>query len=245
LSFNILLNPIFKDFIMNKYVLYRIKGISHNQRSEHGKITFDLFSVKLSGYNKHFGNKYMPIDIYDYFATHFLLYKEEYENKELIPIACVRSIRYEDCFKNDIEFLPITRVKNSNKRLLSTIQNEIKKDKRISYDSGLTIVSDLLVFKEIYQVLNYMMGIMLNYHIENKDKMFLITAVEKTKTDKLFKKIGFSELIDNASYNLHGWSNEGKFFIFNYTNGNQESKKIILDSKKIWDEHLNIKKDRI
>jgi len=230
--------------MMDKYILYSIKGISHNQKSEHGKITFDLFSVKLSGYNKHFGNKYMPIDIYDYYATHFLLYKKD-KNNQLLPIACVRSIRYEDCVENDIEFLPITRVKNSNLQLLSCIQNKIKQDTRLSYDSGLTIVSDLLTLKETYQVLNYMMGIVLNYHIENKDKMFLITAVEKTKTDKLFKKIGFSELIDNASYNFHGWSNEGSFFIFKYTDGNLNSKKIILNSKEIWNKHLNIKKDNI
>lgn len=192
---------------MLDYKLHILKGSNHDKHTLHGQIFMDMLALRIAGYYRYYGNQLMPIDLYDHFCTHFVLTKRV--GKEYCPIACLRSINSIDCFENDVRFLPIARTKTSNPRVASKINELLEDDySSIDYDSGLTISPLITTSRENYSILKYMIGICLTYHLETNGMPFLISSIKKTKTDRLFEKVGFDSICEDSNYRLPGLESE-------------------------------------
>ena len=192
---------------MSKYKLYILKGSNHDRSTLHGQIFMDMLALRIAGYYRYYGNQLMPIDLYDHFSTHFVLCKlidDDYQ-----PIACLRSISNVNCRENNVGFLPILRTKTSNPNLSKDVSDLVhNKHLNMAYDSGLTISPEITSVRENYAILKHMIGACLIHHLETDTMPFLISSIKKTKTDRLFNKIGFQPFSDHSEYRLKGLESE-------------------------------------
>lgn len=197
-----------------------MRGSNHDRNTLHGQIFMDMLALRMAGYYRYYGNQLMPIDLYDHFSTHFVLCK--LIDREYLPIACLRSISSTACGENGAEFLPVTRTRTSNPELSSHVNDLLKKaNLNIDYDSGLTVSPKITSTRENYEILKQMIGSCLLYHYEHQRMPFLISSIKKTKTDRLFQKVGFQPICPNNDYHLKGLESEDfSLLIFNSENLN-------------------------
>lgn len=219
-----------------KYQLYILDGLNCNRLTAHGRLFMDLLAVRISGYHKFYGNKLMPIDMYDHFSKHIVLCKKGGDDENLI-FACVRSISHSSCIKNKLEFLPTTRVSNHSQSLAKKIEELIVCDANLSYDTGLTINPMIEASSESYLMLRLIIGITLNYHRYCNEKMFLVSGIKKTKTDRLFSKIGFIPVCEDANYILKGMEDDD-FVLMKYFRDNKYSLDLIKDTMSLWENRI-------
>lgn len=224
--------------LSEQYQLFLLDGLNCNKNTSHGKIFMDMLAMRISGYHRFYGNKLMPIDLYDHFGTHLVLCKKGSAGENML-VSCVRSIDYSGCETNGVDFLPIARVTTYNPGLVEEIKILINKNKGLSYDSGLTINPLIVSSTETYQILKYMIGAALNYHRYRKSKAFLVSAITKTKTDRLFLKVGFKPICSNANYKLKGMENDD-FVMMRYTEDNIFSRGLIKEAKYLWENRLEM-----
>jgi len=218
---------------MKDYKFFILKGLNYNKQILHGQLFMDMLALRISGYLPYYGNKLMPIDLYDHFSDHLVLCKDV--NNEYIPVSCLRTIPYSMCTKNGVEFLPITRVASSNPKIKLTIKELLLRTKsNLNYDSGLTISPKITSKMENYSILKYMIGLCLIYHRVNKNMPFIISSIRKTRTDKLFQKVGFIPLCDNSDYSLRGLETEG-FSMLRYDYEKTKYDKWTKDSFFLWE----------
>lgn len=223
---------------MDRYKLYVLDGLNHDRNTLHGRLFMDMLSLRIAGYYKYYGSKLMPIDLYDYFSRHFILSKET--DGKYVPVSCLRSISASQCRDNEVEFLPIIRTKTSNKKVAEIITDLTCQERQdINYDSGLTISPLLTSQKEIYKLLKYIIGACLIYHNEVEIKPFLISSIEKTKTDRLFKKIGFKPLCKKSEYKLYGLESE-KFKMLKYNYQELNYQKWAEASFTLWNKRTEL-----
>ena len=199
---------------MSSYKFYVLKGLNYNRKTLHGRLFMDMLALRISGYYKHYGNKLMPVDLYDHFSDHLVLCKKI--DEEYVPVSCLRTISYLKCSQNKVDFLPITRTHSSNSNISTEIEKLLLLTKNnLNYDSGLTISPRITSKIEAYGVLKNMIGLCLTYHEQNNNFPFLISSIKKTKTDKLFEKVGFVPICENSNYSLKGLESEG-FMMLKY-----------------------------
>ncbi len=223
---------------MEEYKFFILKGLNSNKQILHGQLFMDMLALRISGYLPYYGNKLMPIDLYDHFSDHLVLCKKV--NNEFVPVACLRTIPYTKCTTNDVEFLPISRASASNQKVTLAIKELLLLTKlNLNYGSGLTISPEINSKIENYIILKHMIGLCLIYHKENKTMPFIISSIRKTKTDKLFQKVGFNPLCEDNNYSLKGLESEG-FSMLRY-----DYSKVMFDrwtkkSRSLWEEKSEI-----
>lgn len=220
-----------------QYKLYVLDGLNCNKSTIHGKLFLDMLSVRISGYHKYYGNRLMPIDLYDHFSSHLILCKKK--DRAYIPVSCVRSIAYSSCLENGIEFLPVSRVSVYSPHLVNSIKELTDQHKNITYDSGLTINPLIVSPSESYEIIKYMIGATLNYHKERNTNVFIVSAIKKTKTDRLFKKVGFHPISQDSSYKLKGLEKDD-FMLMKYTGDNIYSSNLKKETRSIWNNRIEI-----
>lgn len=223
---------------MSKYKFYVLKGLNYNRKTLHGRLFMDMLALRISGYYKYYGNRLMPVDLYDHFSDHLVLCKKM--DKEYVPVSCLRTISYLRCAENKVDFLPITRTSPSN----SSIPVEIKKlllltKYNLNYDSGLTISPRITSKIETYSILKNMIGLCLIYHEQNKNIPFLISSIKKTKTDKLFEKVGFVPICENSNYSLKGLESEG-FMMLKYKYEKNNYQNWTNNASSLWDNKVEL-----
>lgn len=217
---------------MLSYKLHVFHGSNHDRHTLHGQIFMDMLALRIAGYYPYYGNQLMPIDLYDHFCKHFVICKQK--DSEYQPIACLRSINSTDCFENKVEFLPIIRTKTSNPQVASIISELLETgDSSVTYDSGLTISPLVESPREKYSILKYMIGVCLTYHHETGSMPFLISSIKKTKTDRLFEKVGFTSFCKNSSYRLSGLESED-FNMLKFDKDESEYSSWMRQSAELW-----------
>jgi len=223
---------------MKKYKFFILKGLNYNKQILHGQLSMDMLALRITGYLPYYGNKLMPIDLYDYFSDHLVLCEQV--NDEYIPVSCLRTIPYSNCIKNDVEFLPISRVAASNHKVKLAIKELLLRTKsNLNYDSGLTISPKITSKVENYYILKHMIGLCLTYHKKTKNMPFIISSIRKTKTDKLFKKVGFTPLCKKNDYSLKGLESEG-FSMLKYEFEQDKYIQWSENSKSLWEDKIEI-----
>lgn len=218
---------------MLAYKLHVLNGSNHDKHTLHGQIFMDMLALRIAGYYRFYGNQLMPIDLYDHFCTHFVISKRV--GIEYRPIACLRSINSADCFDNNVEFLPIGRTKTNNPKVASKINDLLESShSEIAYDSGLTISPSITSSRENYTILKYMIGACLTYHLETDSMPFLISSIKKTKTDRLFEKVGFESICDGSAYRLPGLESE-EFNMMMFNREIPEYSEWMEEAKDLWE----------
>lgn len=223
---------------MSNYKFYLLKGFNYNRKTLHGRLFMDMLALRISGYYKYYGNKLMPVDLYDHFSDHLVLCKKI--NKEYIPVSCLRTISYLKCSQNKVDFLPITRTSSSNSKISSEIEKLLLLTKyNLNYDSGLTISPRITSKVETYGILKNMIGLCLTYHEHNDNIPFLISSIQRTKTDKLFEKVGFVPICDNSNYSLKGLESEG-FMMLKYKYDEKNYNSWTGDTSSLWKNKIEL-----
>lgn len=229
------------------YQIYHLNGLDYDLNTTLGKICMEMLALRIGGYYKYYGNKLMPLDLYDHFSNHIVLSKKI--GNEFKSIACVRYISLSRCIENDFVFLPLSRISStSNAELEHHINHLILNNKNDSndfiYNSGLTIHPSVTCSKEKRSIIKYIVGAALNCHKDAGNRKFIISAIAKVKTDRLFIKLGFKPICGNPYYVYKGLESE-QFMILMFDGGNDLSEEWIEDTRKLWSARFEFERQKM
>lgn len=229
------------------YQIYHLNGLNYDLNSDFGRICMEMLALRIGGYYKYYGNKLMPVDLYDHFSNHIVLYKNT--GKLNRPLSCLRYISLSKCRENDLLFLPLARISStSNSELEKHINHLILNNKNESndliYNSGLTIDPSITCNKERRIIIKHTVGAALNCHKNAGNREFIISAITKVKTDRLFTKLGFKPICNNPYYVYKGLESE-KFMILMFDGGNDLSQSWINDTGDFWNFRFEFHKPKM
>lgn len=207
----------------------------------------NMCQMKLQGYQAVHGKKSLPLDHYDYLASHLLICLK---GKEPKIVSGFRSVSYATCLANDIEFDLLSEIKKyGSKQNLEEIQSLLdqcdKNNTDIVHNSKWTTLPQYKQEKKFQlDCLALTYAIMYHYHHHESEKQeWLCTGVKSLKTEKMIYRAGGIPLGSNPTYE-RDWcysKNEKLTLIHGHKNRDESRIKKYVDKyKKVWDERIII-----
>lgn len=194
---------------------YQLKIINNpfdsSDHFERRKIYGEMLALRLEGYYHIHGNV-IPIDQYDLFSTHIVLYRNEADNFQR-PIACTKITTLKHCIDHQYIFPPINLMKDKPKSLKEIkllMDEQIDQGLDIAHISSFTVSPNVHQIGDYMSVVKYILTTTFLYAHANQCNKFLLTGTQKVKTDKMFARFGLVRITDddNAICNIPLVNNE-------------------------------------
>ncbi|MEW7279038.1 hypothetical protein ABW636_10630 [Aquimarina sp. 2201CG1-2-11] len=207
----------------------------------------NMCQMKLQGYQAVHGKKSLPLDHYDYLASHLLICLK---GKEPTIVSGFRSLSYNNCLSHDIEFdLLLEFKKFGNKQSLEELQNLLaqcnKNNTDIFHNSRWTTLPEYKKGRKFQlDCLALTYAIMYYHHHHAIEKQeWLCSGINSLKTEKMLYRAGGIPFGSYPSYERE-WcfsKNEKLTFVHGHKNRDESRiKKYVDKHKKTWDERIII-----
>ena len=153
-----------------------------------------IIDIKVRGFKARFPSNYLAVDTIDYVGTHVLACKEV--NKEFVPIMAFKGITKRVSDHYALPFPGRNCIASTNSiehkdALEKFIENCEGKNEEIAYTCSFTIEPKLENRRDRFEAMKYLYPLLLFYHYAmDVDKSIAIGST-KTKTNHMFKKLGF------------------------------------------------------
>ena len=157
-----------------------------------------IISLKKEGYGSQLPPYVLPVDSFDFIATHIVICQKD----NLSPLFAWKAVLLEKCRQYHRPFPLLSLIKNSPGRELyqkviqEFIQSCSKKKERLAYFGGLTFSSKAHANGELHLLLwkiFYAMAIL--YRRDYQVAKALFAAILDFKTDVTFKRLGAASLL--------------------------------------------------
>lgn len=154
------------------------------------------FQLKLAGYRDVYDYGVLPVDTYDFIATHHLLgFTTEGVFK---AVMAFRTLELDKCNQHGLAFpgLAVLQSSGADQHVRALREHLVSwKGLRVSYASSWAMSPDLRMDREMRDRLRDMMVTMLiNHELDRKTDHRLLCGVPKVRTDRLFERLGYSRV---------------------------------------------------
>ena len=172
----------------------RIVVIDNPLASFDNALVRDIFTktihMKLRGFRQFWSEWYVPACKTDFVGTNMVLCEEKHG--ELTPISAYRSITKERCDKYNITFPGLTLCNNTGSTAhIQALSNFVKEHESqpLAYGSSFTIFP-FLEKRDHVDAVKALVPLFAYYHLHFKVNKSIALGAVKTKTDKMYHKMG-------------------------------------------------------
>lgn len=174
------------------YKIVRCDGLFPGEMEGREEVFFDYVKLKALGYSSRYNFNIMPLDQYDFFSTHYILYKMV-ENL-WTPIMVQRFVSRKQCLFYNLPFPIEVMVENcNNESLKDCFRSLLSSDGNgeALYPSGFT-TNPKLKYSSIEKELFVELTAAFHFFESRKfgTQTFVTSAVEKFKTSRVLERAG-------------------------------------------------------
>ncbi|WP_324768353.1 hypothetical protein [Pokkaliibacter plantistimulans] len=192
---------------MDRFQLVLLHQPSYGERSKDIRDYFGkLLALRIQGYFHEHGHRYIPVDIYDHFASHLLLLC----NGE--AVACARIVDHAACVQHELAFPPVTLLSQSGSpSAVAAVQQFVQQYGQqggVGYDSAFTLCPAIRQQRLAATVVKVMHGLWMLYHHNSQPRRFVVSATLRLKTERLFSKLGCAPVCCDPYFQLHSINSE-------------------------------------
>lgn len=163
------------------------------------KLFSSIIDLKLAGYKSYYSDGVLPMDTYDFIATHILVCEEE--EGELRPLTGFKSVTSVRCNRFSLPFtashiLSLSNVPQHAEMLASLMKNCDESGNLLAYDSQWTVLPEIKKSRSIHYTLQELfIANVVHWHTAPSAHHELVgLGACRVRTDKFFERVGFRRL---------------------------------------------------
>jgi len=196
-------HSLFQPYIAMNYNSFRVVVLDCPYNSWSKTETQRLFSstveMKLRGYQPVYEHGVMPVDSYDFIATHLLVCAEE--GRALKPVTGFKSVTLSRCRKFNLPFptSPLLRSHGEDAAHSRAVEAIIRRceeqEKEVVFDSSWTVDPEIRSRREFTRVLQELfISNVIHWHAPEKRHEVLGTGILRVRTNRFFERVGFQQV---------------------------------------------------
>jgi hypothetical protein len=204
-----------------------------------------IVGLKLNGYGSAYPYGILPVDTYDFIATHLLVCA--FSECKLRPLCAFKTVDNERCRMHGVPFpalalLPATGASLHQKYLQQILNLCHERGTRIAYDSSWAVDPEIRNNRHLMQhILNLLVTTIVHYHLEDNSLQQVGLGVMRFRTEKFFQRLGYKPFV---------WDGKVLEPIKHPLLRNEEAMLLHLEAysdeaQRIAEEHAQFWKDRI
>lgn len=158
----------------------------------------EIINLKLTGYKDVYTDGVLPVDTYDFIATHLLVCTEE--DGKLKPLTGFKSVTSARCRRFNLPFPTSPLLSLGNAPLHAEAVDSIMKDcdasgNILAFDSSWTVHPDAKKTRSVHHVLQELfIANVVNWHTASTPHQLLGTGIRRVRTDRFFERVGFKRV---------------------------------------------------
>ncbi len=167
------------------------------------KLFSSIINLKLEGYKSYYPDGVLPMDTYDFIATHILVCQDE--EGELRPLTGFKSVTSMRCKRFSLPFtashiLSLSNMPQHAERVASLIKSCDESGNMLAYDSQWTVLPEIKKNRLIHYTLQELfIANVVHWHTAASTHHELLgLGACRVRTDKFFERVGFRRLTNEG-----------------------------------------------
>ncbi|MCX6968034.1 MAG: hypothetical protein NTZ46_09725 [Verrucomicrobia bacterium] len=162
----------------------------------------EIINLKLAGYTSVYTDGVLPVDTYDFIATHILVCGEE--NGQLKPLTGFKSVTLSRCKRFNLPFptsqlLSGTNTPQHTEAVASIMRSCDESGDVLAYDSSWTVHPLVRKDRPVHHFLQELfISNVVHLHTSAAPHKLLGAGVRQVRTDKFFERVGFKRLSNSG-----------------------------------------------
>lgn len=158
----------------------------------------EIINLKLSGYKSVHKEGSLPVDTYDFIATHILVCRDE--GGKLKPVTGFKSVTSERCKRFNLPFptvqlLAANSTPEHTEAVASIMRDCDQSGDVLAFDSSWTVDPDVRKSREAHHFLQELfISNVVHLHTSSSPHKLIGAGVRRIRTDKFFERVGFNRL---------------------------------------------------
>lgn len=200
----------------------------------------EIVKLKAEGYGRAFKDPLLviPLDVFEFVGNHILLYHEEK------LVMAYKSVFYHDCLRMNLDFPLHNFVKSGGgeeHRHHYFNFFESNKNKKICYDSHLTVSNDIAKNPELlYECLSILYALVFHYRTSNQVDYAFMLGTYFAGTHKTFQKMGAKSFCNLGPIKLSFYDKRDALIMLCDRSFSHKTIELAKQYEKIWNERKMI-----